>query len=1441
MRKIYKMKVMLFLIAFLLIPTASLFSQISLTASTGTATGTYTTISAAFAAINAGTHTGNIVISVNGNTTEPIAPVYLNASGMTTTSYVSVLIKPTVVATIEGVPNAGSATINFNGSDNVTIDGSITVGGITRDLTIRNNNIQSVLNTAAIRLLGSTTGGMGVTNMVIKNNVIIGSTPGNNGISGSTNATTYGIYAGSNDLNTMSAFTGGANYDNITIENNEIKRAYIGVNLYGGVAPNTNDNIIIKNNTLGATLDADFIGFKGVNLYQSLTSSVEGNTIFNLKSTTFTNPTAIEVGGTASAGITVSKNRIETIYGESTGGYGAYGVNLIGGNNHLVVNNVITDLRTINYSATSTTWNAFGIRITSGTGHKIYYNSINLFGNLTIGANGTCASSGLCVTSTLCTGLDIRNNIFSNKTTSSVAVQEHSAVWFPASYNFQTTTLNNNYYGVSMDAFHFVGKIGTTAGAGLYTGLAAWQAMSQVNNTTNDNQSRPITNLLAPYTSNSNLTIPAGTITAIESGGVVITSLGVPNTDFLGTSRPGTGGTAPDMGAYEGVYAPITCPQPTTIGLTIATTSGATINWTVGGTETAWQLQYGPVGFVVGTGTSSPAASNPSSITGLTANSFYHVYVRGICGAGDSSLWTGPLLFNTYGQGQYMEADTKCPTAGFTDISTTGILQTFTGTSQAIGMQLPFPLLYQGQLQNNISLSNSGVVTFNTVTFFSNFNTAIATATVNGLYAHWDALQFVNGAVYTQIVGTAPNRKFIVQWNSPLVLNATDKINVQLVIEEATQEIYYVYDDVNVDNVTFDNGVSATIGVAGPNQDIQLSFNNANYLTNNSCAHFYYTNCPKPNNFVVSTLAQEDVSFSWTAGLANETNWTIVYGLSGFNPDSTNQVLGTITSSVANASLSGLTQLTQYDVYIYSDCSPTLQSGAALFGTFLTLPFCSNPSAGVMSSDIDSIFASWSWTASGVAYPVTGFNLQYGFSGFQLYSPNSTEVAAGGINFADTVVNANLLGGGVYQVYVQAVCGTDTSQFIGPFSVTMPLSNDSVCGAEMLSVNGPSYVFNNTGATVQPNEINIAPTATGAQTTNGWIASTLNGTTWFKFVAPTSGRMRINCTSSNNAWNTYNGQVAVYENVGGCSDFANFTLNSANDNAIGSSSVAPNYTICGLTAGTTYYMMFDGSGPFGAYAIKLTSIDLEAGTANPVVNVCAGDSVDLFTAITGNQANGVWTAQLASAGTGLTGSTFQSAGLAFQTFNFQYRLTDGCAYDSIIGQVKIFPPSSAGSDGTVTVCRNQPFNLLAGLEGNADLGGQWYNPNNATLASSNIFSSNIPGQYNYSYVTGNNVCPNDTAGVLVNVQAGCNWLGLEELTGTNVTLYPNPTTGNLNVTLSEIETINAIVYNAQGKLILTVNNLKNGSTIDLSSVETGVYMVHLNTENASMIQRVVKN
>jgi hypothetical protein len=251
---------------------------------------------------------------------------------------------------------------------------------------------------------------------------------------------------------------------------------------------------------------------------------------------------------------------------------------------------------------------------------------------------------------------------------------------------------------------------------------------------------------------------------------------------------------------------------------------------------------------------------------------------------------------------------------------------------------------------------------------------------------------------------------------------------------------------------------------------------------------------------------------------------------------------------------------------------------------------------------------------------------------------------------------------------------------------------------------------------------------------------------------------------------------------------------------------------------------------------------LEAGTANPVVSVCAGDSVDLFTSITGNQANGVWTAQLASAATGLNGSTFQSAGLAFQTFNFQYRLTDGCAYDSIVGQVKIFPPSSAGSDGTITLCRNQPFNLLAGLEGNADMGGQWYNPSNVA-SNASIFSSNIPGQYNYVYITGNNVCPDDSATVLVNVQASCNWLGLDETEMSNLSLYPNPTNGLVYISNEGSSVVyNYTILDAQGRVIANANNAIKGAAkteINLQGKETGIYMIRVFNENSEKVFRVV--
>jgi hypothetical protein len=317
----------------------------------------------------------------------------------------------------------------------------------------------------------------------------------------------------------------------------------------------------------------------------------------------------------------------------------------------------------------------------------------------------------------------------------------------------------------------------------------------------------------------------------------------------------------------------------------------------------------------------------------------------------------------------------------------------------------------------------------------------------------------------------------------------------------------------------------------------------------------------------------------------------------------------------------------------------------------------------------------------------------------------------------------------------------------------------------------------------------------------------------------------------------------VYSSTG-CSSFANFTLVAANDNAIGGSSVSPNYTVCGLTPGATYYFLNSGSSTAaGTYTIALIPIDLNAGSNAGIVDVCIGDTVDLFDGITGQDAGGVWTAQLASAGTGLDDNLFNSAGLAYQVFNFQYRLTEGCAYDSIIAQVKIFPPSSAGNDGTLDVCRNEPTDLLAGLSGNIDLGGTWYNPSNQTLNASAIVASNIPGQFNYVYITGNGVCPNDTANVLVSVDPLCNYLNVEDLFFGAMNMVPNPTTGKVYVSnQGSTEVFNYTVTDMEGRIIATQSAAINGSEtteIDLTGKVTGMYLIRVYNTSAEKVFRVV--
>ena len=112
---------------------------------------------------------------------------------------------------------------------------------------------------------------------------------------------------------------------------------------------------------------------------------------------------------------------------------------------------------------------------------------------------------------------------------------------------------------------------------------------------------------------------------------------------FIAESLPIFGDIAIDE---VSVFEKPPCLQPTNLSASVQNTSTVDISWTASANATAWQLEYGPVGFTPGNGTSLLVTSNPYTLTGLAAGAPYWVYISSICGSGDTSLWAGPALFS---------------------------------------------------------------------------------------------------------------------------------------------------------------------------------------------------------------------------------------------------------------------------------------------------------------------------------------------------------------------------------------------------------------------------------------------------------------------------------------------------------------------------------------------------------------------------------------------------------------------------------------------------------------------------------------------------------------------------------------------------------------------------------------------------------------------------
>jgi hypothetical protein len=86
------------------------------------------------------------------------------------------------------------------------------------------------------------------------------------------------------------------------------------------------------------------------------------------------------------------------------------------------------------------------------------------------------------------------------------------------------------------------------------------------------------------------------------------------------------------------------CPNPG--GLSAVRDSGVNTNvnliWIAGGTETQWEIQFGPTGFTLGSGTVVTSNNTTATVTGVSTSSSFDFYVRSKCSASENSGWVGP-------------------------------------------------------------------------------------------------------------------------------------------------------------------------------------------------------------------------------------------------------------------------------------------------------------------------------------------------------------------------------------------------------------------------------------------------------------------------------------------------------------------------------------------------------------------------------------------------------------------------------------------------------------------------------------------------------------------------------------------------------------------------------------------------------------------------------
>lgn len=255
----------------------------------------------------------------------------------------------------------------------------------------------------------------------------------------------------------------------------------------------------------------------------------------------------------------------------------------------------------------------------------------------------------------------------------------------------------------------------------------------------------------------------------------------------------------------------------------------------------------------------------------------------------------------------------------------------------------------------------------------SNPATATSTSTSN------NAIGWGKGKVYTKTIGTAPNRKFVIEWNnfSDYATNASgsNKLSFQVHLEETTNKIYFVYGDfsyttnttdrtnqiglrgaTNTDYVNRMGTSSWTTTSTGTSNSSTVSRNNSNYPAIGLTYIWTPPTCLVPTNILISNISDNAASISWNASTSVPENGYMWEVRVDTNPGTAGAIQsGSTTSDILSVNVNNLESFTNYFVYVKAVCDDDSQSVWSLASSFMTsLPLATLPYIDDFESENDS-------------------------------------------------------------------------------------------------------------------------------------------------------------------------------------------------------------------------------------------------------------------------------------------------------------------------------------------------------------------------------------------------------------------------------------------------------------------------------------------------------